>query len=441
LRVKFLGGAQEVGRSCVLVECKKENKRILLDCGIKLGKEDEYPLLDKKLVRTIDAVIITHAHLDHCGFLPHLTAMGFRGKIYSTKPTRDLCQLLLADYSRICSYERKRAFTQEDVIRTLRAFSFLEYWKKAKIFPGVSVTLYRAGHILGAAGVRLEAGGKSLYYTGDFSLRDSNLLDRADTDIEDFDYLIMESTYGAKNDVIPSLKTESKKLADVINETAKKGGKTIIPAFGVGRSQELMLIIDNYMRSGAIHHIPCFVDGMIKKASRIYRHNVLFLKEEIPKRILLAQDDPFASETFRQPTTKDRSDVFREEAALVISTSGMMTGGPILRYFERLCGDWKNTIILVGYQAEETPGRQLVEGEKTVQLPDGRTVRNNMRVEKLNFSAHADRAQLMEFVKSAPKAKRIFVVHGEARKSFDFAEELRKRHDVTVPKIGDEFQL
>lgn len=440
MKIKFLGAGQEVGRSCILVNCGK--RKILLDCGIKLGGQREaYPNIDEKLAKKIDAVIITHAHLDHCGFLPHLYAMGYHNPIYATKPTRDLAHLLLADYMRIAKSEHKKIFTNDDLIRCLQDFKYLEYYKKHKIFKNTSVTFHPTGHILGSCGIRLQYRDTSLYYTGDLSGRDTNLLDKADSEIEDFNYLIIESTYGGKNDIIPSLKSSSRKLADLIKSSIKKGGTILIPAFGVGRSQEVMIIIDNYMSSGYLPSVPCFVDGMIKKANRIYRSNVLWLKEEIPKRILLARDDPFESKRFQSPRTKDRSDVLRNRTCLIVSTSGMLTGGPVLHYFERLAKDPKNTLILVGYQAEGTLGRELVNGNKYVFLPNGNEVDVRMKIKQLNFSSHADRNQLVEFVSKIPKPGKIFLVHGDREKMFDFAKELKKKYRVITPKNNEEFSL
>lgn len=440
MKIRFLGAAQEVGRSCILVQCGK--KKILLDCGIKLHKkEDEFPLIDRKLARKIDAVILSHGHLDHCGFLPFLSALGFHGVIYSTKPTRDIVQLLLADYMRVCKSENKKVFSDHDMINSLRNFRFLEMYKKTKIFRNIFLTLYPAGHLLGACGIRLQYDDKSLYYTGDMSGRESNLLDKADNEIEDVDYLITESTYGGKNDITPSLKNASRELAEIIKETAHRGGKILIPTFGVGRAQEVMVIVDNYLKSGFLPDIPCYLDGMIKKANKIYRHNVLDLKEEIPKRILVSREDPFESTRFRFPKTKDKSDVFKHGAALILSTSGMMSGGPVLHYFEKMAGNPENTLVLVGYQAQGTLGRELVEGAQFVRLPNEKEVEVRMKIKKVNLSAHSDRMQLVEFPAKMSNLKGIFLVHGDAEKMKDLAEEFRKKHHTHIPKLGEEFTL
>jgi hypothetical protein len=439
-RMTFLGACREVGRSCLLVEAG--GKTILIDAGIKLGPQDQYPALEKGKAKHIDAIVISHAHLDHTAYLPHLFADGYRGPIYSTKPTRDLTQLLLADYHRICKAEKKRSFTQRHLNECMKSFKFLEHGKKHKIFPDVFITLHRAGHILGASGVRLQHGETSLYFTGDFSMKDSSLLYKADTNIEPFDFLIMESTYGGRENLLPSLKFSANKLCGLVNQTIKRGGKALIPTFGVGRGQEVMIIVDNYMKSGLIPEVPAYLDGMVRKANRIYRQNVLWLREEIPNRILLAEEDPFKSPFFHEPKTRDRSDVMKRSCAIIISTSGMLTGGPSLEYFKKLANDDRNSIILVGYQAPGTPGRALQDGEKVVEVPIKKQVHVKAHVDTIHLSAHADRQQLMDFVMKVPKPKEIFVVHGEEERSLQFAADLvKKGFKATVPHLGQTFNL
>lgn len=440
MQVRFLGACQEVGKSCFLVEAGEH--KILLDAGVKFGeKRDEYPTLPCS-AREIDAVVITHAHLDHSGFLPVLFARGFRGKVYATKPTRDLCQLLLADYLKISKAQHKAVFSNHDLVTCLKHFELMEFWRKKKIFEHVSLSLYRSGHILGAAMARLEHAGKSLLYTGDLSLRDSSLIRGADTELEDSDYLIMEATYGSKKDVLPSLKNASKQLAETIHETNRRGGKTLIPTFGVGRGAEVMVLVDNYIRSGYLKNTPAWLDGMIIKANRIYRQNVLWLKEEIPRRILLAEEDPFKTQNFQVPHSKTRSEVFSEQNGVILATSGMLKGGPSVYYFSKLAEDARNTVLFSGYQAKGTLGRRIEDGDKYVTLPNGRPLDVKLRVASVQLSAHADYRQLMEFLDKIKKPQKIFLVHSDVEKIFEFAEEARRKHyHAVVPELGQQVIL
>lgn len=433
MNIEFLGGCREVGRSCFLVE--SSGRSVLLDAGVKIGmRQDDFPLLDKNTAQRLDAVILTHAHLDHSAYIPFLYNMGYNGPVYTTKPTRDLVQLLLADYYRISRSVGKACFHQKDLIRMLKNTRFVELREKTKILSGFYLTAYSSGHILGSFAARLETPEKSILYTGDLGFRDTNLLYKADTDIEPFDILMIESTYGAEGDRVPSLKESSRKLAEIIKGTH---GKVLIPSFGVGRAQEVMFSIENYVKSGYIPEMPMYLDGMLKKANRIYRHNVLSLREEIPRRILLAEDDPFKSKYFTTPKSKSREDVLKQDRAVIIATSGMLNGGPSLFYFEKLAGNPKNSIVLVGHQAQGTLGRLVQDGEKHVVLPNGRAVDVRANIQTVHMSAHSDRQQLLEYLAAIPKPKKVLIVHGEESKSEDFAAYLRKRKlDAEVPKNG-----
>lgn len=433
MNIEFFGGCREVGRSCFLVE--SQGRKVLLDAGVKIGmKQDAFPLIDKSTVRELDAVILTHAHLDHSGYIPFLYMMGYSGPVYTTKPTRDLVQLLLSDYYKIARSQGKDCFHEKDLIRMLRETRFVELREKTKILSGFYLTAYSTGHILGSFGARLETPEKSVFYTGDVSYRDTNLLYKADTDIEPFDIMITESTYGGESDRVPSLKESGRKLAEIIKHTQ---GKVLIPSFGVGRAQEVMFTIENYVKSGYLPRMPAYVDGMIKKANKIYRHNVLSLREEIPRRILLAEDDPFKSKYFSQPKTKSREDVFKHDHAVIISTSGMLTGGPAMMYFEKLAPGPRNAIVFVGHQADGTLGRLLQDGERHVVMPKGKTVDVRAAVHTVHMSAHADRQQLLEYMSALPKPKRVFLVHGEEGKIENFSAFLKKRKiEVDVPTNG-----
>jgi predicted metal-dependent RNase len=410
MRLTFYGGCREVGRNCALVE--SGNDHLMLDCGVKIGKVEEYPLIEPERIKRIRHIAITHTHLDHIGFLPHFFSQGGKAKVYSTKPTRDMMALLLADYHRL-----------------------LEYGKETRL-GDMKFSLHNAGHILGSSMVRVQ-GKKTMLFTGDVNNRGTRLLDPAQANLHAHT-MVMESTYGAKDDVIPAIKKASAELAESAKRTLEKGGFVLIPAFAVGRSQEILITLESYMRSGAIPRAPIYVDGMILKANKVYRQNIIYARREIQERILKSDEDPFKSPLFKAPHTKHKSEVF-EEPAIIVSTSGMLTGGPILRYLKEVAGDHNSLLMLVGYQAEGTTGRRLLDGEKKIEI-EGEEVDVRLKVENVSFSAHSDHQGLLQFASSVKGLKRIFLIHGEEKKSGELASDLKK-YEVIIPRNGESYSL
>ncbi|MGC9129819.1 MAG: MBL fold metallo-hydrolase [Candidatus Micrarchaeia archaeon] len=434
MKLKFYGAAHEVGRSCILVE--SGNTRILLDCGVKLGEKEEYPIIGDEEFKSIDAIIVTHAHLDHVAYVPHVFSTGWKGFVYSTKPTFELSNVLISDYIRISNPSN---ITKEGLAKMQKSFKLVEYHKEFQI-KDLKIKLIPAGHILGSALVEIGGEGKKLIYTGDINLRKTRLLDAAHIEHMHGDILITESTYGGDKDIFPSEREQLGKMMQSIKETIQKGGKVIIPSFAVGRAEEVLFVLDDYIRSGLLPKVPIYVDGMINKAMRIHRHNVIYCRDELQKRILMSEDDPFKSKNFHIiDTKKSRSRAINEdEAGIIVTTSGMMTGGPVMKYVEKLGGDERNKLILVGYQAEGTPGRRLADGEREIEI-NGRKIEIKMPVELYHLSAHADRPQLQKLVSNIVGLKKVFVVHGEENKSNEFAHYLSSRYEVHVPKLGEEF--
>ena len=437
VEITFLGAAREVGRSAFLLKAGKT--RILLDAGVKLGKKTEFPEIDDKTAGSVDYIILSHAHLDHSGYIPFLVEKGFKGKIIATKPTRDLTQVLWADYRRIALEREDVIFSEKAMGEALKRFELVEYGERKKIGKDLYITLHDAGHILGSAQVLIEHGKERILYSGDINPRPSRLHRGAVMGIE-ANTLIVESTYGSKNDHLPSYRTAGRELAERINETIEAGGRVLIPVFAVGRAQEVLLTIEAYMRTGVIPVVPLFIDGMIAKANRIYRANVLHLREEIWKGILLADIDPFRSSLYRVPRTKNRRDVLAEKPAIIVSTSGMLTGGPSVMYLKHVAPEPESTVILVGYQAEGTLGRELVEGTREVEI-NGEKIPVNCAAYTAQFSAHGDYNDLMRYVR-AVNPERVFVVHGEESKSKEFADELKKRKiDAIAPTRGEAYDI
>ncbi len=242
--------------------------------------------------------------------------------------------------------------------------------------------------------------------------------------------LLMETTYGGKEDILPSLKDASQRLVKIINETLDKGGHVLIPSFAVGRAQEILLTLDDYMRSGALRPSKIFIEGMIGKALRIYRHNAIYANDDIKNRILMSEDDPFKSPNFHYSKSKTREDVLKEPS-IMVSTSGMLTGGPVLFYLEKLGNNPKNTLIFVGYQALGTLGRRILEGERKMKISE-KEIEIKMRVERIKISGHADYKELLQFVKSIKGLEKVYLMHGEKT---DLKDALEDKYDVVIPRL------
>jgi predicted metal-dependent RNase len=440
LELTFYGGVGEVGRSCFLLSFGQ--KKFLLDAGIKVGGQkgkNEVPSLPIKLMKSIDVIIVSHAHIDHSGFIPFIVKKGFRGKIFTTKPSRDVIQLLLSDAVNVSQENKQAIYDHNDVAKTLSLMEAAEFNVPLTLAKNVSLTFYNAGHILGSAMALLSFNGTNLLYSGDFSLRDSMLLPKASVPAEKIDVLLIESTYGKKEDVAPSLKTAGRQLADAVEKALKRGGKVLIPVFAVGRGQEVMLVLENYVRSGYTKPLSIFVDGMVLRANRICRHNVIYCREEIPRRILLADDDPFKSPFIKAPVSKNKSEVFKEKRSVILSTSGMLSGGPALFYLKRLAPEKKNLILFVGFQAPGTLGARILSGEREVEVR-GQKLKVKAEVKRVRFSGHSDFKQLVELVELS-RAENVFIVHGDAPE--ELAEHLRKKlkKKVFLPGQNQSFQF
>ncbi len=436
MKITFFGAAHEVGRSCIMVESK--DTRILLDAGVKLGAHDEYPLIPDTEFATIDGIVISHAHLDHSGYLPHVYTAGYEGDTYATKPTLELTNVLLSDYMRISNPKNVK---KDGLTRMVKHYHIVEYHKEFRI-KNLKLRLIPAGHIVGSSMIEVDDGDERLIYTGDVNFRSTKLLDAAFTEKLHTDTLITESTYGGDNDTFEGEKKTADLMVASINETLKQGGKVVIPSFAVGRAQEVLLLLDDYMRSGLIQKVPIYMDGMIGKAMRIHRHNVIYCKDELQKRILLNDDDPFKSKNFYNVVTRQqRSRIMRgKEVSIIVTTSGMLTGGPIMKYLEALAPDPKNKMILVGYQAQGTLGRRMLEGAKEVDLV-GKKLKVKMAVERYHLSAHADRRQLMSFIGRIADLKNVFIVHGEVTKSKELLDALKGKYHVIQPNLGDDYTV
>ncbi|MEM3483075.1 MAG: MBL fold metallo-hydrolase RNA specificity domain-containing protein, partial [Candidatus Micrarchaeaceae archaeon] len=426
MKITFFGAAGEVGRSCFLVE--NDDTKILLDAGVKLTEQQvELPLIRKEELAGVRAIIISHAHLDHCGYLPYLFSMGFEGNIYATKPTLELANVIVNDYLKI---SKPKEVTKQGMAKMVRYYRNVEYFKEFTV-GSFAIKLYPAGHILGSAMIKVDDmhTGKSLFYTGDMNTRSTRLLPPAYSEHLHADTIMTESTYGGNADVFPSEKEVLGSFINSIKETINMGNKVIIPSFAVGRAQEVLFILNDFMRSGILPQAPIYIDGMITKAMRIYRHNVIFCKEELQKQILMSDDDPFKSKFFNEVKGRhERSKVVEsKESCIVVTTSGMLKGGPIVKYLEKLASNENDKLILVGYQAIGTPGRMLMEGNKNLEM-NGKKIEIKMKVEQYKLSAHADRPSLLKFMGKISGLKNVIIIHGEPDKMAEFANALKDKY-------------
>ena len=436
MRISFFGGAGEVGRSCIMLSTKSTN--VLLDCGVKLGEKIEYPQLSDDQLRSIDGIFLSHAHLDHVGFLPHIYSAGYKGHYFGTKPTIDVSNVMISDYIRISN---PVSVTKKGLQEQSRHSKIVEYHKDFK-FRDLAVRFIPAGHIIGSSLIEVSDGRSRVAYTGDINLAKTRLLDAADVRSLRGDTLITESTYGAKHDVFPGEKHVTKEMLESMKDTIKRGGKVIVPSFAVGRAQEVLFMLDDYINSGVLPKVPVYVDGMINKVMRIYRHNVLSCRKEIQSKILMSDYDPFKSPNFKPVEAKSaRNKIVNEkEAAIIVTTSGMLTGGPVMFYLSKLARDQKNKMLLVGYQAIGTMGRALQEGSKSISL-NGNEMKISMDVNTFHLSAHADRPQLESLMGKVKGLRNVFIVHGELSKSKDLREYAAKRWNAKVPLIKESHDI
>ena len=456
IRITALGGFQEVGRSAILVQTRESH--VLLDCGINPGSRktlEAFPRLDAPQfdLDLLDAVVISHSHLDHCGFLPFLFKYGYDGPVYCSAPTSSLMTLLQLDYLDVLSKQGLTLpYDQKNVRDTVLHTIPLRYGAVTDIAPDIRLTLHNAGHILGSSIVHLHIGEglHNLVYTSDYKYALSMLLEPAVTMFPRVETLITESTYGAPADVMPSRIEAEERLTSVINETLDRGGKVLIPVPAVGRAQEIMLIIDGYMRRGLLKEAPVFVEGMISEATAIHTAYPEYLARGVRNSILHEGINPFQSDYFtivEHPSA--REEIVEGEQSIIIATSGMLEGGPVIDYFKRLASDKRNTIIFVSYQIEGTMGRRVQKGltETPMINSEGKIVviKVNLEVESIEgFSGHSDRRQIINYIRRVnPKPERIIVAHGEKTKCLSIANIFHRKYKVEtiVPEILETVKL
>jgi hypothetical protein len=452
-----LGGFGQVGRSCMLLTTP--DSKVLIDCGVNPGARtpsEAYPRLDWANISLdeLDAIVIGHAHLDHTGFLPVLTKYGYRGPIYCTEPTLPMMNLIQLDAIKVAGAQgRTPMYAERDVHQIMKQTIGLSYGTVTDISPDIKLVLANAGHILGSASCHFHIGNgdHNFVYSGDIKYGKSMLLESADTRFPRVETLLVESTYGAKEDIQPTREEVEGAFIKSVNEILKGGGKVLIPIPAVGRAQELMMVIDKYMKSGQLIESPVFMEGMIQEATAIHEAHPEYLERSLKQKILETDDNPFDSEYFTNIEHADgRDEPLREDTpCIVIATSGMLEGGPVLEYFRNFAPNPKNKILFVSYQVNGTLGRRVMDGARQVTIMgrDGKVevVTINCGTEKLEgFSGHSDYNQLMSYVQRLrPKLRRVLVNHGERRKSQNLSSSINRMFRVTThyPQVQEAIKL
>jgi uncharacterized protein len=453
VRITILGGGRQVGRSCILLSTPQT--KVLLDCGINVagkGKE-KFPYLDVSefKINELDAIILSHAHLDHSGLIPYLFKMGYRGPIYMTAPTRDISALLALDFIGV-AYKQASAplFSSTDIKEMVKHTICLEYNEVTDIAPDMRITLYNAGHALGSSIVHLNIGNgaHNFVYTGDFKFDRTRLLERAIANFPRLETLMIESTYGSKLDILPTRKESEDFLINTIKETIEKQGKVLIPELGLGRAQETMLILEEAMRNDKLPKIPIYIDGMIWDINAIHTAYPDFLNTGV-RRDVFQDNNPFSSEVFKRVGSfSERKEVIEGGPCVVLATSGMLQGGASVEYFRHFAPNKNNKICFVCYQGQGSLGRQVQEGVKQIRM----NVEGNEEEIEVNldviliagFTAHAGRKELLEFTNRVqPRPNRIIIVHGEQSKCLDLASSIYKLHHIetSVPRNLETIRL
>jgi len=467
MKIKFIGAAREVTGSKHLITTK-EGKRILLDCGMFQGKGLETDSMNRNLMfdpATIDYLILSHAHIDHSGLIPYIYKLGFRGSVICTSATRDLCAIMLADSGHIQEldnkwFNKKREkqglkpvepiYDEIDTEKCMELFISVEFDRRFYINDKINVKFTNTGHMLGGAVVNLELleDGKKVHlaYTGDIG-RPHNRIIHPPTAFPQCDYLITESTYGDR--LHPADKdTEEDLLKIVLDTCVTKAGKLIIPSFSIGRTQEIVFVLNNLYNDGRLPKIDVFVDSPLSvNATDIFRLHPECMNEEV-KQVLKTDPDPFGFNSLHYIKNVDESKALNDyhQPCIIISSSGMLEAGRVKHHVANNVSNWRNTILIVGYCTPSSLGARIQEpGLKFISI-FGEMHEVNASIAKIEaFSGHGDYMEMKAFLSCQDKAqiKKTFLVHGEYEVQKIYAEGLKEDgyHDILIPKAGEEFEL
>ncbi len=441
LRMTALGGFREVGRSATLLSTRES--KVLIDCGIDPGKDGGTPYFNAPELMpldTLDAVVITHAHMDHCALLPVLYKFGYDGPVYCTPPTRDLMSLMQLDGIKVSFGEGKKAPYESSHVREVVAHCIpLKYGETTDIAPDIRLTFQNAGHILGSAVCHFHVGDgmHNIAFTGDMKFERTWLFNATANRFPRLETLVIESTYGGHRDFQPSRADAVNTLNGICDRVLKRQGKILIPVFAVGRSQEVMLVLEELMRTGKLPSVPIYLDGMIWEATAIHTAYPEYLNSQLRTQIFQMGENPFLSPLFKRVETQDMREriCHDDDPCIVLSTSGMMNGGPVMEYLKSWADNSNNCLIFVGYQAEGTLGSRILKGQTDLQIPErGKMINIKMCMDievAEGFSGHSDRRQLMAYIASLdPKPNKIIIGHGDEHKCSDLASSIYKKFNI-----------
>ncbi len=443
MKLSFHGGAREVTGACYLLEAQKE--KILIDCGLFQGSEECADLNFEKFKfnpKEVEALIVTHGHLDHVGRIPKLAKEGFSGKIYSTAPTKNLARLILEDALSLAKRKDEELYSHKNLEEAFSTWQSVSYDEEFSI-GSIKCKLTNAGHILGSAFPQIQAEGKQILFSGDIGNVPSTLLPPPES-IKGTEYLIIESTYG--NRTHEGEEDRVLKLERTMEDIAARGGTLMIPAFATERAQDILFLLNEMLHFKRIPEIPVFVDSPLAiKITEVFEQYPAYYKEEIQK-LYLGHPNLFKFKKLKFTTSVEESKKINDipPPKVIIAGSGMLQGGRILHHLRRYLSDPKSLLLIVGFQAAGSLGRRLIDGEKMVKI-FGEEIEVRAEIRKINgFSAHADNPQLFSFVESTRDTlKRVFVVHGEEVQALHFAQEIRDRLGIQAdaPTLYEEFEI
>ena len=439
-----LGGFAEIGRSSMLLTT--DESKILLDCGINMLGSDSLNILPRfdivgLDVNEIDAIVLSHAHFDHTGFLPSLFKYGYRGPVYCSEPTLPLMNLLHEKY---INYTRSTAFySNKDLDNVIMHTIPLAFGTVTDISPDIKLMLSNSGHILGSALIHLHIGNgdHNIVYTGDMKFGRTYSLENSSWNFPRVETMIIESTYGSKEDVFPRREEADVRLVDIINSTVAENGKILFPVPTVGLSQELILSINMYMKAGRITETPVLIEKIISDSMSIYEAYPEYLSKEIKHILLTGEENPFKSKQF---LIIESQSFDNEMPAIILAPSSMLTSGPSVGYLEQICNDPKNKLILSSFQAQGTPGRLIQDGSRQVTI-DGKNIRIDCQVKSIEgFNTHSDYNQSIAYItRLQSKLRRVLVNHGERSKVQNLATSINRMFKIPTqhPLVQEAIKL
>ena len=438
-----LGGFAEIGRSCMLLETRES--KIILDCGLNVSAKDPLAAIPRFDIagismEDVDAVVLSHAHLDHTGFLPALFKYGYSGPVYCTEPTLLLMSMLQRDYLRHSGNEA--LYSERDIDSAVTHTITLMHGIVTDISPDVKLVLSNSGHIIGSTSIHLHIGNgqHNLVYTSDMKFGKTLTLENASWNFPRVETMIIESTYGGKEDIMCPREQAEANLASAVERTIAAGGHVLLPVPAVGISQELILVLDRFTKGGRLQ-TKVLVEKIISEATAVYEAYPEFLSKELGKYVLESETSPFGS----QFSIVESETLNPSEPAVVLAPSSMLIGGPSVGYLKQIANDPKSMLIMLSYQSLETPGRALIDGTRQITIGRGETIKLECQVERIDgLGSHSDYNQLMAYImRLRPKLRRVLVNHGERPKAQNLASMINKQFRIQTqhPLVQEAIKL